>query len=535
MRATATLGGIMPGYSQPPPPAAGLGSATTRITRLLDRYNPQRNRPLLHPVPFDPGAPARQFDIEQLRTQVVAWDQPPLVYGGANGPVVVWARDDPVLRLLGKYRDERTFREMRRTELKIENSINALISQLLGFGWTLGANPELGSKRRNTPAAQRLMKFSRAAMRPLRDQMQGILRESADLKWDGWVVTQGWMSPGAFTFENKPQWGFDRIQIRPQELFGVTPDRELAWVGYTMTNAIPEVLNGTEEDRLCWHHFTARSTRPYGDSQLSYLWLYWWVKQRCFEYLPRGARNAIQGIPIVREVPGQALMGSAMREGLMDENNLAVMTETLKEAQQMLQFLEEYGILVIRGDLQFENLVNSNFAGEWIKLFYYLDELVQIAIEGQHLTATMGERGGGGRALGDVQAQTKLDNVKSLAREIEQIPNWYMQQMVDVNIGEVDPEDMPWWGFRILGEISVEKAKAFTDLGGILPATPIAEDWGLPETDPEDPGAPVLKLQTPAPLVKTAIDADKGAAPGQRTPEDPVTDSEPGQPTRAQA
>lgn len=478
---------------------------------------------------------ARQFDIEQLRTQIVTWDQPPLVYAGADGPVVVWARDDPVLRLLGKYRDERTFREMRRTELKIKNSIEALSAQLLGFGWDVGWDPQAAASQRKSKGADYLKRFCRAALRPLRGQMHAVLKSAMDMKWDGWCVSQGWWAQSLFSFEGRSYWGIDRLKIRPQELFGVTPDEKLAWLGYTMTNSVPEILADTEEDQMSWHHFTAGGTGPYGEGLMSFLWLHWWVKQRCFEYMPRGARNAIQGIPVLKERFANAPVGSAMREGLMDDSGPNVMRVTVAEAQKMLEFLEEYGILIVRGDLEFENLLNSNFAEGWIKIYYYLDEMMQIAIEGQHLTATMGDRGGGGRALGDVQAQTKLDKVKDVAREVEELPNWYMRKLVEVNLGEVDPDDIPWWGFRILDQVSVEKAKAFTDMGGILDADVVAEDWGLTQPDPDQPPGAVLKAQVPPPMVKTAIDVDKGAGPGARTPTPAPADSDPGDPTRAAA
>jgi hypothetical protein len=454
--------------------------------------------------------------LPQLRQPIVTWDQMPLLYAGREGQVVVWARDDEIIRYLGRYRDEREYADMRRAVAPVKNSINAITTQLLGYGYAL-QTPRL---RKRMPAAQRLRASIEGMLRRI-DGLHAFLEIAVNTVMDGWLPVQTWWSPYLDTATGKRLWGPDKIFEMQPWLFGVTPDRDLAWLGYTLSGTAPEVLNG-EEDSLSWAWFQAGSTRsPYGEARQKHLWLIAHIWKQALEWHAQGARNALQGVPVLTEqVASMAnLMGSGERLSGMAEGGQAAMNKAMAEAQQMMGMLREYGVIIVRQGYEFKIVTTPGYSDGWGRFVDLLQMELTVGIQGQHLTQSLGEHGGS-RATADVQAQTKVDQVRHLARSIEPIINTFVARWLACNFGEsVDSDDVSHWSFKILDPLDPAKLRTFLDYGGEADAEEVAERWGdIPVDQAWLAAGGTLKLAPPPPKPPGPNDAGtadrqlKGAA-----------------------
>ncbi len=234
----------------------------------------------------------------------------------------------------------------------------------------------------------------------------------------------------------------------------------------------------------------------------------------------------MQGIPVLKEV-GAAWMppASAEKAALSGDAGSAAMTQAMKEAQRIMGYLKEYGVVIVRGGYDFKLETVNGYSDGWGKLLDLLKLELVLGVEGQHLTSSVGEHGGS-RATADVQAQTKLDRVRNLARHIEAPVNEIIRRWIAVNFKEEpDPEDVPKWGFHLLDPIDIAKARAFMDYGGELDAEECASRWGdLPVSQAWIETGGVLKMQPkvaipPGQDPQDAGSSDKalrGAAPDPR-------------------
>lgn len=471
------------------------------------------------------GLPAAR--VPNLRIPVVTWEQNIQVFAGGGGgggggnpfsSIMVWMRDDPLLRGYARYTDERTFWEMREREIIIANSIGAVNRSMLARGH--GFRTE--RSRRSAPAAKKVKQFLEAAFKAI-PNLHTFLEVASNVVWEGWMPWQIWWRPDAFTWNGRSYYGVDQIFEMPQPLFGVTPDRNLAWLGFTITQPYAEVLTGGDPvESLGWDWGNAGGARsPYGRAVLSRLWLYYYLKQKNLEFYQRGVRNALQGIPVFKNTMAGAFQDSGMRAGLAGDAGGAEMAQFEVDVRRAIRVMEEQGVVIVSGGMDFDTIHFPSSVVGWESVLNYLDRQLQIGIEGQHLTSAEGEHGGN-RALGEVQERTKMEVVAHVARHVEPSMNRLARKIIEVNLGPeaFDPEDIPIWRFRIVNEFSWEKAKAFTDMGGILDAQEMADDAPLPMVTGDDPPGPVLKLQQPAPMLKTAVDGDKEAGPGL-APTDP--------------
>jgi hypothetical protein len=462
--------------------------------------------------------------LPELRLPVVTWDQPAMQYAG---DVTVWLRDDPIIRHLAhQYHDERVYEEMRTTVSPIANSLEALTTELLGVGYGLIAKRE----RRKMPAVQTLRKMTDKMLSRLGNGDPSHLHSfleiaSQMLVFDGWLPVQTWWSP--YKDGGKSMWGPDRIFEMPQQLFGVDPNRKLVWLGYSMTDTLPQVLDG-EADSLSWMYFSSGSTRsPYGRAMGRKLWLTAWIYEQALEWHASGARNAMQGIPVMTQKltgwPGQP--GSGELASQKGDAGKAAMKQAISEARETMRILKEYGVVIVRGGYDFELKTTPGFSDGWGKFLEMLRLEMVIGVEGQHLTAAVGSHGGS-RATADVQAASKLDRVRNFGRHADAPINELIRRWMQLNFKEQpDPDDVSVWGFHLHDPINEAHARVFLDYGGELDAEECASRWGDLPVDPKwiETGG-VLKLQpkaTPPPGPDSAGDADKAlakAVPAGREP-----------------
>jgi len=502
MLTSGALASIMPAYGALPP--SSQQDRSKRIGFEVGRYaNVMASKGFGSKLSIGPD------ELPELRLPIVTWDQPPILYAGG---VTVWMRDDPIIRHVGpatgQYQDERTYRAMRTTVAPVQNSINALNAQLLGVGYSL----QTPRQRRSMPAAKAL-KDELTAMFKRLDNLHAYLEIASTVVWDGWMPTQTWWS--SYAYNGKSVWGPDKIFEMPQELFGVTPDRKLAWLGYTMTQTMPEVLDSEEDEMMTWLWTSSGSTRsPYGTARLRHLYVIGWAWKQAFQWHMEGARNALQGIPVVtEEVPVFGGMpGSAERASQVGEAGTAAMKEAMKEAQGMMQMLKEYGILILRAGYKYNNMTTAGFEAGWGKLLDDLALMLTVGVQGQHLTQSLGEHGGS-RATADVQERTKVDHVRGIARPEELVPNELIRRYLAVNYStEPDPDDVPVWGFHLLDPVDIAKSAFFCQFGGKLDAQEMAARLGdLPISIEEETAGPVLEMQGPPPSL--AGEGGKNAAP----------------------
>lgn len=415
------------------------------------------------------------------------------------GGALVLVRDEPLFRLgLTVYRDEREWRAMEAAALCISTSIRSNTRTLLGYGYSIkpGASKSTG--------AGLLADFGKMAMRQI-ECLEIVLQNTIKSRYYGWTPFQQiWTGEGP-RFKGKPTWLIKQIAEQPAEHFAFTPELDLV---YHALGWISPVLFKSDEDKLGWMIIRAGSTRsPYGRADLAYLWGAFQALTRFQEIYELGARNAITGIPVFKlggttggSVPGPV---DAAQSG---KDVAATLSERLSEIELTMRFLREAGALALGRDIDFQNIVNIAFVDGWQAALAYLEERITISIEGQVLTSSTGTDGGGGsRALGDVHANTKVEGAKETARLLApQLSEQVLQRVIRQNFpGEIDPDDLPMFRFRIEDRIDEGRLTVFINSGGKVDGLPVAEDWGIPL--PEGTEEVILERQEGVSLADTLL------------------------------
>lgn len=417
------------------------------------------------------------------------------VHTDAGGGIKVLSRTDPVLRFLSERQDERTYRLMRETEQAIGNSISSLNALLLSFGWKVRS------------ARSRRMSEQVKKLQALGDTAIARIARFADVQelmthgfYDGWLPMQELWDTQAFMVDGRWRWGITRILEQPPEFYAFDPDENLVYMRHMVPNdpGRPEVFDDPAE-KLGWLIVCAGSTSsPYGHALLRGMYLTWKVKQSFFEWYARGTRGAMTGVlKVIDRGPAVQLPSGDLDAG----EGAEALAQLAHEAKAALRYLEEQGILVGRGGIDFDLITNIAFTDGWQKALDYLDMRMQVAIEGQQMSQIV-LSGSGSRATTDNLSQVKLVYAQRLARILEPIINeQILARIIRLNVPNVDPDDMPRFRYRVHDRIDPEKAAKFVEWGGALDAEDLADEWNLPMASLDSPDRPMLRKQAaPSPF-----------------------------------
>jgi Protein of unknown function (DUF935) len=432
--------------------------------------------------------------------------------------VRVLLRDDPIFRMgLTIHRDEREWRAMYNSETAISTPVYNLIRTILGYGYSI----DTPNSRRSSKAAMLLKEFTEAACKRIA-YFPTVLEQAARGYFWGWLPLQRiWFeedgkTPYRFSYRGRQFIGIREIVEQFSEYFAFTEDKRFVFVG---DGIHPAAIYDSPGDRLAWTILRFGSTRsPYAASRLSPLWIDWYILKRFKQFYETGARDALEGLPVFEQKSG-GIQGAPVAD-TSGKDRTAITAQLYQDIQVALRFKKEAGALVIPGNYTFKENLKVESARGWQEALEYQRTQLQIAIEGQTLTSSVGVDGGS-RALGDVHQATKLENCKALASMLGPQIGGIFHDIINVNIPSADPEDLPEFVFRIMRRVDKEKLVIFLNAGGEADLTQTAEDFGipLPALDEEGvPLGPVLRGQSafaalPSSSLPSETDPREGSPP----------------------
>lgn len=406
------------------------------------------------------------------------------------GNVRLLPRDDEVLRFLALQKDEREFCRMRKTEPKIATPIRSLSTLVMSFGY----QPEL-PEGLATPARKLLKERAEAIVKRM-ERLPDVLEMAFLSAYEGWMLFQNLYPDEPLRPKGARIWA--PAQMRDFEKhrhhFSFTPEWDLALVppdGHSPT-VYPKDSEG-------WTVFRSGSTSsPYGGPMLSELWLLWEVKQKFRRYFVRGVRDAANGILAFREEnPSfQHSLGVGETDG---GDGSTVMASIVGEVREVLKRFEKDGVLILRAGIIAEILENKAFLAGWKEAFDYIDMQFQLAIEFQHLTAEQ-PTATGSYASSQTHMQTKMAAGQRLARKLKPaLERGWIWRVLELNEGEIDPEDLPPFGFNITRFVDRDNVKTLVDMGLRLDGEPIADQWNVTIAAPDaEPGTVLERRAAPA-------------------------------------
>jgi len=408
--------------------------------------------------------------------------------------VRVLRRQDPILRLgLATNPNEREWRTMYGSEDAISTSIKALLDTTFGYGWAIRRK-----KGKALPARVRLEEFARSAVGAI-PRFQDILRMSFMGLFYGWLPMQQIWQSGAFSHKGRSWWGITKIVEHGGEHFAwsVPENGKPSSLVYLGDGYSMPIVYDREGDLPAWMTIQCGSLKdPHGHAILSDLWFLWYRLRRMTEFYEVGARDALQGRPVVQERGGGTGINAPVAPGGDTGKERATKLAQLRtEIEAALVMFRETGVLVLGNNLEFKEFADPAKAAGWEGSLQMWRQATAVAIEGQTLTATVSKEGGS-RALGATQKDTKIEKCRAGAEAVmPQVSRHCLHQIIRRNFpGEIDPEDLPDAVCNVTTAIDPDRVKAFIDMGGEVDAAAIAEDWGVPQADPETEGT-ILRRQ----------------------------------------
>lgn len=468
----------------------------------------------------EPIPTLRPGDEPSLRQQLL----PLTIVAFQYGNIQLMRRDSPVLRTMGLTQDERVWRAMRRTEPRIASSILGLNTLMMSYGWAIAPDPERKGRR----AAKTLAEFANAAVRGIHN-LSAAVEKFVLPQYDGWMPYQLLWATDVVRFRGRQIWSVTNVLAQHQEHFFFTPEWTLVYRDPSNWSAAPLVFS-EPRDRIGWLVGRYGSTAsPYGEADLEVVWLAHHIKGKFLEWYQRAARGSANGIPkFVDKTPAPI---APIAGEISGGDGKRAMQAILQEAQDLLRVYEKTGVMVCRGGVDLELLTNVAGMSGWREALDYLDQQIQVYVEGQHLTSEV-RQSGGSRALGDTHQQTKIAFARRNALMAESVFDSLLRTLCQQNFGEVDPEDLPHFRLGLHEIVEVDKAQAAYAMGGRLDGAAIAEKWHIPLADLDaDPATVWQQKAAPAPVSATAAPpTESGGAVGEMGREaapEPVDTAEP--------
>jgi phage gp29-like protein len=171
------------------------------------------------------------------------------------------------------------------------------------------------------------------------------------------------------------------------------------------------------------------------------------------------------------------------------------------EIETLMQYINSSCILIETSGWTMESIDTGNFSDAHAKMLKQFDDAIRIAIVGQTLTTDVGDRGS--FAAAKQHGDTLIAYQKSDAQEAG---TWYnddlLAKALEVNFGEVDPDDAPKWRSRLLSKPDLNAVRSIYDMGAPIDGTTLASAYDVPLADPEseEPGL-ILQRKASDPAV----------------------------------
>lgn len=415
--------------------------------------------------PIDLGALANT-----LRKEVLPFGTGAAPMGNVN----IIPNNDPVLRYLSQYGDERAYIAMEESEPKIYDAWDHRIKALLGKGTELrpGASKSGTAKMLHEFAIEQLKRIKRW------HDVQKLILDAR--KW-GWRPMQIILDTEA-TFRGRPAWFASKLVDKPPQRFRFTDKGALV-----ITDGLLRPVDVIQGDRLelGWLLCTSGSINsPYGTAIYRKIWFLWYLKNRFMQKFAQGMERSMGTMKAKKafSVTGEGLSAST------SPNEAAAVVGELREA---ITLLNDHNVLVQMGGWELDYITDLAFAEGWLKALEYCDDAIQTAIVGETLTSDAGDRGT--QALGTVHAGVRDDYAIDDASFLEDTVDTFLEKMIRANFADVDPADLPKLHCHIKTRLDMTHVQAMHAMGAPIDGDRLAELTGVPLNKEPQPGDLVLE------------------------------------------
>ena len=453
-----------------------------------------------HPAPLDPvriraaverdasflGDPVNGQTARlnrRLEREVVPWSNQDMQLG-RFGSVTAITNPDPILNYAA-HSDESEWRKMER-DPTVYNAKQKRVNRLLSFG------SELSRPDRETPANKIIHEAVLLNLKSIQ-KLGTVLRCALDAVYWGWRPMEATYK--RVLFKGRPIWVQHDIREKNPEEFAFTIDRELMWHGgsYSMGS---EVVFNRRADPFKWFVSTSGSTNnPYGNALYRAVWLPAYLLARFDELLATGVQRSVGIVKVTNSGGGTSKAGSFM-DGVSPSINKTA-AEVVEETRNALKVLNDYGILGTIGGMMIELVTDVKAVEAWIMPVDKCKQEIELAVTGQTLTSKID--GNGSRAAAETHMDVLDFNAKSDAQETEQpfVNDGLIARFLELNFGEVDPEDVPKWRSKIGSQVSLDAAEKLWNMGAALDGGRVAQDAGVPLAEGQSGEKVVLKKAEP--------------------------------------
>jgi phage gp29-like protein len=442
--------------------------------------------------------------VKRLKREVVPFSSADIHRGS-----VAWVENpDPVLRYVAM-KGEEEYRVMERAEPSIRSAKRKRVNTALSFGSKVIPGD-------NSKDALELRDWTVQFMKRI-PKFHTVQRLAYDGIFWGWrPIEVTWDTE--FQFKGKRFWGISAMREKMPEKFRFTPDRDLM---YLRDGGADPVIFDRPEDSLKWMICTAGSTdNPYGEAEYRAIWLIYYIKQQFIQMWAQGMKRSLGLIKVKQGAdPGSALMGAGASKKL---------SEIALETREMLQSLDQSGVIVEKYGWALEVVSDIQFADGWKSPIAYCDEVIQLAMTGETLTMRLGDVGS--RAAAQIHRDGLLDYCKTDMREQE---SWWndgvIAPAIKLNFGDNIPDELfPKWRSKIHRIVDVANIQALFNMGAPIDGEEAADDLNVALALEGTPSKLILQKPDPMELLEAKAAAmpaggagSSGGAANEKKPKDP--------------
>jgi len=376
-------------------------------------------------------------------------------FGGVN----VIPNNDPVLRYLSQYGDERAYIAMEESEPKIYDAWMHRTKKLLS------TPTELRMGKSKSSGAVLIHEFGIEQLKRIRrwHDVQTLMLDGR--KW-GWRPMQILLDTEA-TFRGRPAWFASKLVDKPPQRFRFTDDG-----GMVMTDGLfrpTEIIQGPQLE-LGWLLCVSGSINsPYGTAIYRKIWFLWYLKNRFMQKFAQGMERS-QGM--VKATRG------AIGNPELPGDGAKAMSEVVAELTDALDFLNSNNVLVQSGGWNLEMITDLAFSQGWLQALEYVDDAIQTSIVGETLTSDAGDRGT--QALGTVHAGVRSDYAIDDASYLEDVVDIFLEKMIRANFADVDPADLPKFHSHVKTRLDLTDVRSLYDMGAPVDGDRVAELASVP-------------------------------------------------------
>jgi hypothetical protein len=413
--------------------------------------------------------PLKKSDQKFLQKEIVDLRSIPS-YGRYRSSALPYLENpDPVLLYLAM-QDERAYRTMERNNTAVGQARQVRDNNLLSAGSSI----QIGSSK--SREAKNLKQLAIALVKEIK-AFPEVQKKLTDALYWGWRPMEKVYRP--FSFGRKTFLSPYRIIDKDPEHFRFTPDGFLCYID--RFNATVTVFDG-DEAPYKWVIATYGSIdNPHGNGVFQKAWMIHFARDKFFEMFAQGMQRSMGVLKLkqgfnhpVGDVQGAATVEPGNTETIV--NNVA------NQVQSIINKFNAENVLVEKMGWTVEFLNNINFADGWIKALEYVDDQITTIIATESLSFQQSEFGS--RAQAVVHAESGNKTAKIDGKFLDE---WFNEQILrpalELNVGQIDPEDMPKMLSHARVPLDMNQIKQASDMGMEFDADEIARRFNLPMAD----------------------------------------------------